>query len=283
MLAFSCVVAGSFSLGSMAANYISPLAINGVRFVAAAVIVGILALVTGGIPGKAFQSPWRWVLLGGLYALYFVMMFEGLKTAQPVSTSAIFTMTPVLAAVFGYFIMRQITTPRVAFALAIGAVGALWVIFRADISALLAFEIGRGEAIYFIGVVAHAAYTPLVARWSRGERAFVFAFFVLSSAAVVITALGWRDILETDWRSLPLIVWITIAYVTIAATTLSASLLAYASVRLASAKVMAYTYLTPSWVILWEFALGHGVPQPLVFGGIGLTIMALFLLLKHEA
>nr|WP_319251989.1 DMT family transporter [uncultured Celeribacter sp.] len=283
MLTFSCLVAGSFSLGSMAANEISPLAINAVRFASAAIMVAILALLTGGIPKVAMRQPWRYAILGGIYALYFVMMFYGLKTAEPVSASAVFTLTPILAAGFGYLIMRQITTRRIALALVVGAVGALWVIFRADLQALLAFHVGRGEAIYFIGVVAHALYTPLVPRLSRGERTFVFTFFILLSAAIVALIFGWRDILATDWTALKPIVWITLAYLAVVATTITASLLAFASVRLAAAKVMAYTYLVPSWVIVWEFALGHGVPSALVFVGIALTIVALYLLLKHEA
>lgn len=283
MLTFSCLVAGSFSLGAMVANEITPLALNGVRFVAAAIVIGVLAMVTGGIPREATRQPWRYLILGGIFALYFVMMFFGLKTAEPVSAAAVFTLTPLLAAGFGYMIMRQITTRRIAIALTIGAVGALWVIFRADIQAALAFHVGRGEAIYFVGVVAHALYTPLVPRFHRGERTLVFTFFILASASIAIFLFGWRDVLETDWANLPAIVWFTLGYITIFATTITASLLAYASVRLAAAKVMAYTYLVPSWVIIWEIALGHGTPPALVFGGIGLTILALYLLLKHEA
>ncbi|WP_090060759.1 DMT family transporter [Celeribacter neptunius] len=283
MLTFSCLVAGSFSLGSMVANEISPLALNGVRFVAAALFVGIMAMATGGIPREAMRQPWRYLILGGIFALYFVMMFVGLKTAEPVSASAVFTLTPVLAAGFGYVLMRQITTRRIALALAVGATGALWVIFRADIQALLTFHVGRGEALYFIGVVAHAIYTPMVPRLHRGERTLVFTFFILASASLVIFGFGWREVIATDWASLPAIVWITLGYLTVFATTITATLLAYASVRLAAAKVMAYTYLVPSWVIIWEFALGHGTPPALVFGGIGLTVLALYLLLKHEA
>ena len=59
-------------------------------------------------------------------------------------------------------------------------------------------------------------------------------------------------------------------------------LLQYATLCLPSAKVMAYTYLTPSWVILWEIALGHGAPRPLILIGIAMTVVALVLLLRNE-
>jgi hypothetical protein len=44
---------------------------------------------------------------------------------------------------------------------------------------------------------------------------------------------------------------------------------------------MAYTYLVPSWVALWELVL-HGLVQPgLVLVGVAMTVLALGLLLKE--
>ncbi|MGV6812765.1 MAG: DMT family transporter [Brevirhabdus sp.] len=282
MLLFSALVAGSFSLGGLAANLMAPEALNAVRFLIAGVIIGVAALATTGIPRRALAAPWRYAILGGLFAVYFATMFEGLKTAPPVSTAAVFTLTPALAAVFGWLLLRQITTPRIALALAIGGGGALWVIFRADLDALLAFRIGTGESIYFIGVVAHAIYTPMVRRLNRGEAPVVFSFFTLLAGLVVLTFWGWDELFAIDWAGLPRIVWITILYTAVFASAATFVLLQYATLRLPSSKVMAYTYLTPSWVILWEIALGHGAPPALIMVGIGLTMVALWMLLGGD-
>ena len=56
----------------------------------------------------------------------------------------------------------------------------------------------------------------------------------------------------------------------------------FATLRLPSGKVMAYTYLVPSWVIVWEIALGNDAPTSLVLGGVGLTVLALLMLLRDE-
>ncbi|WP_299601049.1 DMT family transporter [uncultured Tateyamaria sp.] len=282
MLLFSALVAGSFSLGAMAANEIAPAALNAARFWIAALVIGVAVVMRGGVPRSALQAPWRYALLGGLFAIYFVLMFEGLKTAAPVSAAAVFTLTPVMSGVFGYVLLRQITTPRMAFALAVGAAGALWVIFRADLPALLAFEVGRGEIIYFFGCVSHAIYTPMVRKMNRGEPAVVFTFGMLIAGAVLLTLWGWRDLVATPWADLPGIVWVTLVYVSLFASAATFVLLQFATLRLPSAKVMAYTYLTPSWVILWEVALGNGVPPGVVWVGVGLTIVALSLLLRDE-
>lgn len=282
MLTFSALVAGSFSLGSLVANEIAPAAFTALRFLIALGLMGVLAVVTGGIPSSAWRAPWRYLVLGGLFGIYFVAMFEGLKTAPPVSSAAVFTLTPVLAAGFGWLLLRQVTTRRMAFALAIGATGALWVIFRADFGAFSRFEIGRGEVIYFWGCVAHAAYTPMVRKLNRGESPIVFSFGMMVAALIMVTAYGWNDILAVDWQSLPPVVWGTIVYTAIFASAATFVLLQYSTLRLPSAKVMAYTYLTPSWVILWEVALGRQIPSVLILGGVGLTVLALLLLLKNE-
>ncbi len=282
MLLFSALVAGSFSLGAMIANEISPAALNAARFVLAGTLIGAAAALGPGLKPAHFRAPWRYLLLGGVFSIYFVLMFYGLKTANPVSAAAVFTLTPALSGVFGWLLLRQVTTPRMALALAIGGAGALWVIFRADLDALLAFEIGHGEVVYFWGCVAHALYTPMVRKLNRGEPALVFTFGMLVAGALVLIVFAWRDLVATDWAGLPPIVWIGLVYVSVFASACTFVLLQFATLRLPSAKVMAYTYLVPSWVILWEIALGRGWPSGLILLGIGLTIVALWLLLKDE-
>ena len=284
MLAFSALVAGSFSLGGQIANEIAPAALNAVRFALSAAVVGAVIWARGGgiatLTG-ALSAPWRYGLLGVLFAIYFVTMFEGLKTAPPVSAAAVFTLTPVMSVIFGYLLLRQLFGARIMVALGLGAMGALWVIFRADIAALMAFEIGRGEVIFFWGCIAHAAYTPLVRVLNRGEPILVFTFWTLSFSTVIIGVWGWRDLVATDWGALRPLVWITLLYVAIAASAMTVFLVQFASMRLPSSKVMAYTYLTPSWVLIWELGLGQPMPPMAVLGGIALTFVALGLLLKE--
>ncbi|MFD1342780.1 DMT family transporter [Litorisediminicola beolgyonensis] len=282
MLAFSALVAGSFSLGRMAAPLISPDAFNAVRFVIAGGIMLVWLRASGPIRPAAFAAPWRYLLLAGLFVFYFVTMFEGLKTAAPVSLSAVFTLTPVISAVFGWWLLRQATTLRMALALTIGGIGALWVVFRADWQAFLGFAVGQGETIYFTGVLAHALYTPLLKRLNRGESAAEFNTGVLVTGAVLLLLWGGPSIVDTDWARLPPIVWITLGYTATFATVVSFACLRFGAQHLPSAKVMAYTYLVPSWVLVWELALGNGTPAGTILVGVGLTAIALLLLLRDE-
>ncbi|WP_386679629.1 DMT family transporter [Loktanella sp. R86503] len=282
MLAFSALVAGSFALGSRAANDIDPLVMTAARFWIAAAVLAVLAYIMGAWDNRVFRAPWRFVVLSGLISGYFVSMFEGLKTAPPISTSAVFTLTPIIAAGFGWLLLRQRLTGRMAVALAIGGVGALWVIFRADLQAALAFDVGRGEFIFFWGCVAHALYTPLIAKLKRGENTVMFACMTLLGGAVLTSLYGAQAIVATPWKALPGVVWITLIYISVFASAASFVLLQFAAMRLPSAKVMAYTYLTPTWVICWQLALGAPPPPLLILIGIALTVLALVLLLRDD-
>lgn len=282
MLSFSALVAGSFAMGSLAAPHIAPTALNAVRFVLAGLILSGVAAASGKVTRASLEAPWRYLVLGGLMIAYFVLMFEGLKTAAPVSMSAVLTLTPLMAAGFGWLLMRQRMTGRMALALAVGAVGALWVIFDGSLQAALRFGVGRGEAVYFVGCAAHAIYAPLVRKLNRGEPALVFTLWTNLAGTAMLLIWGWPALMATDWTALPPIVWITIAYTAIAATAATFVLLQFAALRLPSAKVMAYTYLTPSWVILWTLVLGQGVPPAVILVGVALTVVALLLLLKND-
>lgn len=290
MLAFSALVAGSFSLGALIANTIDPVSVTAVRFLWAAGVLAALTFVLadrrdGGPRGFRtgdFRGFWRYALLGALFAGYFVLMFEGLKTADPVSAGAVFTLTPLMTAGFAWYWLGQRMDAWLAAALAIGAAGAVWVIFRADWQALVAFRIGRGEAIYFAGCILHAAFTPLLRRFNRGEPALVVTTLVMASGFVLLAVMGWRGLMAVDWSAQPPLVWVTLAYLAIFASALTFFLLQYAAQRLPSSKVMAYTYLTPAWIILWELGLGHGAPGLMLAPGIALIVLALVMLLRKD-
>lgn len=282
MLAFSMLVAGSFSLGLQIANEVTPVAVTAFRFVVSFCVIGAAAWAIVGVKRSYLQAPWRYLVLGGLFGSYFVLMFEGLKTAPPVSAAAVFTLTPLIAAFAGFFLLGQITTRAMRYALAIGAVGALWVIFRADLSRALALDVGRGEAIYFIGCIAHAIYAPMIKKLNRGEPVLAFTTGMLAGGAVLLVVYGWSDLRATDWAGLSAKNWGILAYLALGASSMTFVLLQFASMRLKAAKVMAYTYLTPSWVLVWEAGLGNGVPPALILVGVGLTVVALLILFRAD-
>jgi len=208
-------------------------------------------------------------------------MFEALKITSPVSTAAIFTLMPFMAALMGWAVSGKQVSRLVWSALTIGAMGALWVVFRGSPAALFRFELGRGELLFMIGTAAHAAYAVLVPHLRRGEPVYAVTLGVAISGALILGVLYLEEILATDWLALPIRVWLVLGYLAIFAGIGTFSLVTLAAQRLPPSKVTAYTYLTPLWVVLLEMGLGKSVPSAIVLLG-GLPILAALLILFLE-
>ncbi|HUF57154.1 MAG TPA: DMT family transporter [Thermohalobaculum sp.] len=279
MALFAVLISGSYSLGHRAAPFIDPAALTAVRFVLAALILwAAVRALRGGVRPAHLAAPWRYFALGGLFSVYFVLMFVGLRLSEPVPMAAVFTLTPIMAAGFGWALVAQRPRRRMAWSIGLACAGALWVIFRADLGRLMAFEVGLGERIFFVGCAAHALYTVLVRRLNRGEPVLVFTFGTTVAGAILLTLWALPALLATDWTALPAIVWIVLLYLAVFTTAGTFFLLQFATMRLPAGTVMAYGYLVPSFTILWEGLSGRGWAPWAVLPGIALTVAAMAVL-----
>lgn len=278
MLAFAAMIAGSFTFGALTSPHIGPAPLNAIRFMIGAALMGMFAFGMARIPMKRPQAPWRFLVLGALSAFYFVSMFVALTMTAPVATSAVFTLIPLMAAGFGWVFLRQRTGPLMFLSLALAAAGSVWVIFRGDFGAMARFEVGQGEMVYFAGCICYAIYTPLLRKFSRGEPSAYASFFTLLACGIWITLFGLPEILALDWAHLPPIVWWAILYLAVFPTAASFFCLQFAALHLPAAKVIAYGYLTPVFVILFEGLIGHGWTSLPILAGALLIVLGLIVL-----
>ncbi|RZI92293.1 MAG: DMT family transporter [Rubrivivax sp.] len=278
MLLFAAFIAGSFTTGALAVPYLAPVPLNAARFILASLLMGTFAF---GFARQKLEWPkaaWRFGITGFLTAIYFVTMFIALTMTLPVATSAVYTLVPIMTAVTAFFLVGQRSGPAVLLSLALAGIGAIWVIFRGDVDALLRFDVGQGELIYFVGCVAYAVYTPLLRKYQRGESALILSFWTLTATAAWITLYGIGDIVQVDWLALPPVVWWVLLYLAVAPTAICFFLIQYASKHLPAAKVIAYGYLTPAFVIVFEGLAGHGWTTLSVVLGALVTVLGLLVL-----
>ncbi len=278
MLLFAGLIAGSFTLGALTVPHIHAVPLNALRFVLAAALMGAFAF---GLARQRFEwpaAPWRFGINGLLTAVYFVSMFIALTMTEPVATSAVYTLVPLMTAVTAYFIVGQRSGAAVLVSLLLAGGGAVWVIFRGDVEALMRFDIGRGELIYLVGCIAYAVYTPLLRRFNRGEPALVLSFWTMVATAAWIVLYGLPEIVATDWLHLDPLVWWVVLYLAAGPTAVCFFLIQFASAHLPAAKVIAYGYLVPAFVIVFEGMAGHGWTSASVAAGALVTVLGLLVL-----
>lgn len=207
MLLFAALIAGSFSFGGMAARHMDAGPLTLWRYLMTVIVMGVLTFGILRVPFRAPQRIWRFALLGGLIAVYMLTMFVALEFTSPVQTGAVFTLMPLISAGFALLFIGQKTRPDVFIALVIAALGAIWVIFRADIQAILSFDVGRGELIFFVGVICHGAYVPLIRKFNQGDNPVAFGFWVVVFTVPWLLPTGAVQLATTDFLNLPPMVW----------------------------------------------------------------------------
>ena len=107
MLSFAALIAGSFTTGALAVPYIHPIPLNALRFLLAALLMGAAAFGMARQPFAFPRAPWRFAIMGVLMAVYFVTMFIALTMTQPVATSAVYTLVPLMTAVSAWVMLHR--------------------------------------------------------------------------------------------------------------------------------------------------------------------------------
>ena len=282
MLLFSLLVSGSFVLGSIIANLISPDLVTFLRFLIAFIAIAILILYQSKFCFLKYLSIGRSLILGALISIYFITMFEGLKTASSTSMAVVFTLTPLLAGFFDLIFSNRVMSKKVWITVVVAAIGALWIIFDGNIQNFINFKVGYGEKLFFIGCICHALYAALIPKFNNGEPAIVQTFGTLISGIIILGLFSNKEIIYHSWIDFPVIVLLTILYLAIFATAASFFLIQYSAVRLSSIKVMAYTYAVPIWVVLLQIIFLQQLPNTITFVGAFVILVSLLILLFND-
>lgn len=278
MLLYALIISTSFPVGAALTSHVEPVVLTFLRFLLATAIFA--ALVTARRnwyrPSARQFAGYAWI--GVLLASYFILMFEALRWTTTINTSAIFTLLPAMSAAIAFVLLGQRISRIQQACLALGALGAATVLFGEDLAKLSGFGLGYGEALFFTGCIAFAAYMPFVRKLHGTEPLIAFTFWVLAMGSVLLFAVALPMLAEIDWAGLPGKVYAGIVYLAVFPTAGTFYLGKYASLRLPSGPVMGYTYLVPGFVVAQELALGAPWPGAFVIAGAALALVATLVL-----
>ena len=214
--------------------------------------------------------------IGGCLVTFFWCMFTALRLTTALNASALFTILPAIAAIYAAVLVRERLGKHRLVALILGGVGALWVVFRGDLDLFLGLAVNKGDLIFLAGMCAMGLYTPLVRRLSRGEPAGVMTFWTMAMGTVWLLLLNNWAVFRIEWRAIDGEVLAGIAYLAVFTTIISFFIIQHGTLRLGPTRVMSYSYLTPAFVVVIEWAMGKGLPPPMTLPGVAIIVAAMF-------
>jgi len=282
LMAFcATLVSSSFIVGAAITQELDPGILTFIRFVIASIVFGPWVHYRYGL---TFSLPLflRCGIISGCLVVFFWCMFFSLRYTTPLNTGVIFTLVPSISGIYAIFLVGERLRKAQLIGLVCGMVGALWVIFRGDLSALLAMEWNNGDLIFLGGAFMLGFYAPLVQMLHRDESMAEMTFWVLVSGSCWLLLLNGYKLFEVDWSYISPYVWAGVCYLAIFTTVITFFLTQYAILILGPTRVAAYSYLYPGLILLIQLALGRGLPSLSVMPGIAIVLAAMVIIQFSE-
>ena len=282
MFLFSLFVTGSFIFGKLYAEIIEPELLTFYRFLFGALILGSYLVYSKNLSRSILFRPWRYLVLGGIYSVYFVFMFIALRYTSTISTSAIFALMPFSTLILDSLLFNKKSKPLIWLALGLSSFGALFIVFDGSLQNALKFKMDYGELIFLIGTIVYSSYALLQPRLNNSEHLLITTFGVLIAGTLILgsTLVIQGESFTPDTISLGLI--LLVIYLAIFASIGTILCLNYASNKIPGTNVMAYSLLIPFWVLLVESFGNEGLAPAYTYIGIVPIGMGLIFLYRNS-
>ena len=152
-LLVTLLVAGSFISSEKLSGVVNPFSLTLLRFVIAAFTLLPFVLFKAQYRKGIIRVLPRSLIMSVFFSVFFICMFEALKTTTPLNTGTLYTLVPFLTAIFSIFAFKKKITKKRLVVYLIGSAGTSWIIFDGDIEALLAFSLNGGDALFIGGCI----------------------------------------------------------------------------------------------------------------------------------
>ena len=275
LIAFSFIVSGKLS------GLIDPISLTLFRFVFAFIVLLPFILLIKVYREKIKQSFFKGLKISLFYSLYFILLFKSLETTSALNTATLFTLVPLVTAVFANFVFHNKLNFLKLFIYIIGMIGTIIVIFDGSMDAIISLSFNKGDIVFLFAVLSMAIYS-ISAKYfyEKDDNALVITLMTLfggiiwMSLALLIfdIPLEWTKIQgENLWYML---------YLSIGATLMTVFLCQKATVTIGPNNVMAYVYFNPAIVAFIMYIFEGQSINIVVLIGILISFFATLFLLK---
>ncbi|NQY52184.1 MAG: DMT family transporter [Campylobacteraceae bacterium] len=250
------LIGGSFIASQKLAGNIDPISITLLRFVIASVFLAPFVFLKKEFRLRIVPTFRRAMIISFFYALFFIGMFKALEYSSALNTGTIFTLLPLLTAIFTFFVFKQVIYLKQYLVYFIGILGTLIVVFKGDINSFLEISLNKGDIIFLFSIISMSLYS-ISAKYfyKKDDKLIVLVFMTLLGGSLwMLLALLILDI-PLQWSKIDNTLYIYMIYLSIIATLITSFLYQKANIILGPKIVMSYVYLNPAVISILLFLL----------------------------
>ena len=277
------LVAGSFIASSKLSGVIDSISLTLFRFFLASLFLAPVVLLNKKLREKIISTMPRAMIISLFYSLYFISFFKALETTTALNAGTIYTLVPLITAVFCVFIFKDKISFYQMILYFIGIIGTCIVVFKGNLDLFLSFSLNYGDFIFLFATIFMAIYSiTLKFFYKKGDELIVTVFATLLGGCLwMFFALQIFNI-PMQWEKLEGNLIFYMAYLVIGATLITVYLYQKASIVLGPKKLMAYVYLNPAAVAILIYIFEKKVISYSILLGILISTFATIVLLKQK-
>ena len=277
VLVATFVVATSFPIGQRIAPFLDPVLVVLLRFLISILVMSPFLFFTDMIKIPTGRRLLQFGAVGGAQAGFFILMFLALQHTSSLNTSVIYTLLPSLAAIMGFYLLKERLRPLHLVLLPIGILATAWVIFEGSFEKMVGLDLNPGDLIFGAGLLLLALYSVLLKKFHLGGSPFDMVFWSMACAIVPMALYSVSRFGSIEFESVPLDVYLWIVYLALM-TVFTNFVWAFGTPRLGPMKTMAYSYLIPSFVLFINWIIMGTLPPVIVLPGVLVGFFIMFVL-----
>ena len=204
----------------------------------------------------------------------------GLSFTSPINATIELTTMPIFTLILSAILLHERITPRRAFGIILGFLGAVLLITRTTAGDGRPTDF-RGDLLILVSQVGYAFYLTHYSSVIRKYDAFSFNKWTFTFASLFILPFTLPHIAQINWAGMGVRTATELVYIVAGATFFTFLLVVFAQRRLLPTTVSVYNYVQPFVAVVASMAMGIAAPQwmhaiaaALIFTGVWLVVNA---------
>jgi drug/metabolite transporter (DMT)-like permease len=226
--------------------WMSPLGLTYSRFVFGAIAFWLLSMFLK--PEKVTGKDMGTLLLGSFLGvgLNQAAFITGLRLTSATNASIVITITPILAMVISFFILKEPITFKKAGGVMIGLIGVLSVIMTSGISASEREASITGDFLCIVSSLSYAFFLVLTRGISKRYSSVTIMKWMFIFSAMLFFPFGYKDVMSAKiFSEGTSVAWDSYLYLLIGATFITYLLIPVAQKQIRPTTIGMYNYLQP--------------------------------------
>lgn len=244
------------------------------RAVGAAVAFWVMSLFVGGGERVSVSMLGRLCVAGILCIVLNQVLFTvGVNYTSPIDATVISTMLPIVTMIFAAIILKESITGMKVVGIAVGAAGALTLVFGGGGSSAGGGLLG--DALCFTAQVSCALYMVIFSNTIHRYSVVTLMKWLFLFSAIIVTMVTWPSVVAVDYASLPLKAWGEMLFIVFGGTFVSYIFFTGGQKLLRPTVVSMYNYVQPIVATVLSVAMGVGsfgvgkvISMAMVFAGV---------------